>query len=62
MGKAKSQKRDRLGTLGEHESKRLVKAFYEDCRLRNRAAGVCGVTIGLLLVWSQLVLFHAMSH
>jgi hypothetical protein len=59
--KSKSQKRNRLGTLGEHESKRLVKAFYEETRLRNRVAVLCGVTLGAVLVWSQLALFWAMA-
>lgn len=58
MGK----KNTRIGTLGEPEAKRLVKAFYEDRRMRNRAAILCGIAIGLGLVWSELVLFYALSH
>ena len=54
-------KKDRVGYLGEHESKRLVKAFYEESRLRNRVAILCGVMIGVLLVWGELVLFYAMK-
>lgn len=43
----------RLGTLGEPKTSRLAESLYEETRLRNRAAILCGITIGALLVWSQ---------
>jgi hypothetical protein len=56
------KKKDRLGYLGEPEATRMVKAFYEDSRMRRRAAVLCGAGLGLLMVWSELVLFYSMSH
>ena len=57
----KTKSKDHIGTLGEPEAKRLVADFYEDCRLRNRVAVLCGVMIGALMVWSELVLFQMMG-
>lgn len=57
----KKSSKDRLGYLGEHESKRLVKAFYEETKLRNRVAVLCGVALGAALVWSQFAVFYVMN-
>lgn len=53
-------KKTQVGYLGEPMSARQVKAFYEDNRLRNRVAVLCGVGIGVLLLWSQLAMLYAM--
>lgn len=53
-------KSDKVGYLGEPMSARKVKAFYEDNRLRNRVAVLCGVAIGVLLLWSELAMLYAM--
>lgn len=53
-------KSKQVGYLGEPMSARKVKAFYEDNRLRNRVAILCGVGIGALCLWSQLAIMYAM--
>lgn len=54
-------KSKRVGYLGETEATRLVEDFEADCKLRNRVAVLCGLSITFLVLWSEAVLFYSIA-